>query len=109
MARSRTSTTEKPKRGNAGIEPSKSFLTASTEAENGPKNRFKNQAGIDGGEFKPTTIGRKPCPRRALGYCLRPIVRGCAVAVRLVSPILLCEGSFANWPTVDDRRESTRS
>ena len=37
-AMSRTSTSEKPKCGNAGIEPSRRLLTASTEAKIQPEN-----------------------------------------------------------------------
>ena len=46
-AMSRTSTKLKPKRGNAGIEPSRSFLTASIEAEKSdPRTGPRTRAGL---------------------------------------------------------------
>ena len=89
---SRTSTTLKPKRGKAGMEPSRSFLIGFNGSRKiRPKHGAENQAGVDGDEFEAPAFCREPCPGRALGDGLGPVIGGCVASVRLVGPILLGE------------------
>jgi hypothetical protein len=90
-AMSRTSPTEKPTCGNPSIEPSKSFLTASSEAEKSdPRTGPSTKLGLTVTSSSPA-FSFVPRPCCALRNRLRPTVGGCIVAVRLVSPIRLCE------------------
>jgi hypothetical protein len=106
---SRTSTTLKPKRGKAGIEPSRSFLIASIEAEKsdpstGPRTRLGLM--VTSSSPPPSSASDAQAARSAM--VLARSWGDVSRAVCLVGPILLGERLLANSLAKDDRRDRRR-